>query len=129
MIYFFQLEKLGDISNKQTLDYAFEKVMEHVQSDTETADVNKIYSWMETRKGQGRHEVMKKLYQSIVEDVLHQRREMPISLPASTKRADDALRKATEMEAKVNRITLDPERDEEALKGIVIRNDTTYVAI
>lgn len=88
-----------------------------LNGQAETEDISKVFEWMEARAELARHGVLRKLYHSFVDDVLQQRKDMPVSLTASTKRADDALRKAAELEVRVSQIIENPERDEETLKG------------
>lgn len=77
---------------------------------------------MNARAQQAKQGMLHKLYQSFVDDVLQQRRDMPhVSLTASTKRADESLRKAAELEVRVSQNISNQERTEEldtALKGL-----------
>lgn len=77
---------------------------------------------MSARASQAKIGVLHKLYQTFVDDVLQQRRDIPhVSLTASTKRADESLRRAAEFETRVSQnisITDRTEENEKALQGL-----------
>lgn len=74
---------------------------------------------MNERAQQAKQGVLHKLYQSFVDDVLQQRREMPhVSLTVSTKRADESLRKVTELEVRVRQNISNSDRTEELEKEL-----------
>ena len=74
---------------------------------------------MNARALQAKQGVLHKLYQSFVDDVLQQRRDMPhVSLTVSTKRADESLRKVAEMEVRVRQNIGQTDRTEETEKEL-----------
>lgn len=74
---------------------------------------------MHARASQAKLGTLHKLYQTFVDDVLQQRRDIPhVSLTFSTKRADEALRKAAELEVRVGQNINNPDRTEESEKAL-----------
>lgn len=118
-IKFHQVQSHGDAAALAAFDAACTKLNEVVLDAYQTEDVAKVFEWMDARSILANQGVMHKLYQSFVEDVLHQKKDMPIFLTTNTKRADEALRRVAELEKKVSQLISNPERDEEALKGLL----------
>jgi hypothetical protein len=74
---------------------------------------------MNARAQQAKQGMLHKLYQSFVDDVLQQRRDMPhVSLTVSTKRADESLRKVAELEVRVSKNISCTERTDETEKEL-----------